>query len=169
MKLSKIKVLNKNEFFTTLIIGSEFHEKCDIGQYSDKERAESDGDCVTCPPGSACPILGTTTADMEPCEEGYYCPSGSSSRRANICDEGYYCTASASEPTVCTAGSACSVKGRVYAGFFYGSVNSDTIDTLIKDFHRQIMNVSLATIVPLVQSTLMKIFAILGFIVRLEL
>lgn len=117
MKLSKIKVLNKNEFFTTLIIGSEFHEKCDIGQYSDKERAESDGDCVTCPPGSACPILGTTTADMEPCEEGYYCPSGSSSPRANICDEGYYCTASASEPTVCTAGSACSVKGRVSTDF----------------------------------------------------
>ena len=99
--------------FTTQIIGSEFHEKCDIGQFSDTVEAESDGDCDTCPPGSACPILGTTSATMEICVAGYYCPSGSSSRRANICEEGYYCEEGSSEPKLCDPGFACSVKGRV--------------------------------------------------------
>ena len=119
-------------YFKAVILGGEFHEKCDIGQYSDAPQAESDGDCLTCPAGSACPILGTTLNDMETCEEGYYCPSGSSSRRANICEEGYYCPENSSEPTLCDAGSACSVKGRVST---FNFVNVGVTSVLGTDRH----------------------------------
>ena len=88
--------------------GTETPEYCDKGYYSDKTGLSSN-QCELCPEGKACPYLDTTSSTYVDCDDGYFCPPGSSDFRAYECQEGYYCDEGVQ--ILCPAGKACTDKG----------------------------------------------------------
>ncbi len=45
--------------------------------------------CTPCPAGSYCPVVGLSAGSGYPCQQGYYCPFGSSAQKD--CPAGFYC------------------------------------------------------------------------------
>ena len=99
---------------------------CAAGTFNPAVRGRKVEQCLTCPPGYACP---SSTGDYElyPCPGGGYCKAGSSSKTncpagtfrnklrgieegsCDQCPDGYYCTAGSVNPTVCSRGNICPI------------------------------------------------------------
>ena len=63
----------------------ESADGCEIGEYMDVN-----GNCISCPAGSACSTYRDTGV-TEPCAKGHYCPEGTKLPTENRCTSGQYC------------------------------------------------------------------------------
>ena len=63
----------------------ESADGCEIGQYMNVN-----GDCISCPPGSACSSY-RDTKETDTCAVGHYCPEGTKLPTENRCTSGQYC------------------------------------------------------------------------------
>ncbi|EDO39339.1 predicted protein, partial [Nematostella vectensis] len=80
--------------------------KCPIGSYSPSHGNRNVSDCVPCLAGQYCESEGLDTP-TGPCDKGYYCPNGQSSKRpsAYVCTPGHYCTEGSPVERPCASGS----------------------------------------------------------------
>jgi hypothetical protein len=73
--------------------------------------AESQSDCVSCPPGYYCPNSASLSKVVE-CQAGTYCSGGVSVNTGTAtCPIGHYCPAGTNEPIKCTPGQYCGTTG----------------------------------------------------------
>ena len=84
---------------------------CNAGTITNVIGAESQSDCISCPPGYYCPNNASLAKTVE-CQAGTYCSGGTSSSSGNAtCPIGHYCPAGTNEPIKCTPGSNCATSG----------------------------------------------------------
>ena len=81
--------------------------KCDPGTYRNLEGGFSQDMCFPCPAGYYCTgvddsgAVETGTVNPEPCNEGFFCPTGSTSGTENSCQSGSFCPAGSPRPIEC--------------------------------------------------------------------
>mmetsp|Transcript_14181 Transcript_14181/g.30690 ORF Transcript_14181/g.30690 Transcript_14181/m.30690 type:complete len:1885 (-) Transcript_14181:36-5690(-) len=77
---------------------------CPLGSFCDGSTGDTSRQL--CAPGLFSNELGVSTSSCSgECQEGYFCPAGSTSATQKICPKGYYCPAQSGEPQPCAAGS----------------------------------------------------------------
>ena len=93
------------------VSGSSSPRGCPIGTYNTITSAANASQCLECPPGHFCDLVGLN-ASGTPCAAGYYC----SGRTINsfggvdgspfplVCPAGFHCPAGSGVPTACPAG-----------------------------------------------------------------
>lgn len=98
---------------------------CPAGTFSDSVNLVSHSGCTQCPAGYTCGV-STTTAQLQECRLGYYCPNGTASGFDIPCPPGTFSANSllgrAAECSICPPGSFCSggeitVSGPCSAGY----------------------------------------------------
>ena len=87
-------------------------DSCSVGTITDVIGAETQGDCIACPPGFYCPNSSSLSKTVE-CKAGFFC-SGSAytddgtMTGTGVCTDGHYCPSGTNEPINCTPGKYCS-------------------------------------------------------------
>ena len=104
-------------------------EPCPAGKYADSRGASSEGECDECEQGFYCP-RGTSDTTRYPCLEGFYCPTRSSVGNPFQCPQGFFCPAGAAEQEPCNPGTFSDIVGATVctqcpAGFFCEGTNNN--------------------------------------------
>lgn len=89
---------------------------CSQGTITNVIGAESQADCVSCPPGYYCPNSASLSKTVE-CKAGFYCSGGAykddgTGTGTGVCPDGFYCPSGTNEPIKCTPGKYCSGTGK---------------------------------------------------------
>ncbi|KAF8823037.1 PAN domain-containing protein, partial [Cardiosporidium cionae] len=97
--------------------GFSFPMLCPIGTYNPfTERIQLE-DCLTCPAGFVCSIVGATKI-TDGCLAGFYCSGGATQHTprdgitGNICPRGHYCPSNSSFPLRCPRGMYANTEGQ---------------------------------------------------------
>ncbi|KAK1786529.1 hypothetical protein P4O66_017651 [Electrophorus voltai] len=99
--------------------GSATGLQCPAGTLGLVSRAQSEDACVACPAGLYCGLPGASQP-QGPCQEGYFCQSGSSHpaplNTSNVlrngpCPQGHFCPSGTLSPLPCPAGSVRNLTG----------------------------------------------------------
>ena len=82
--------------------GATSEKPCTAGTYLNRIGAKSSADCINCPAGWYC-SSSAADAPTELCNEGYYCPEGSTTEAPPpyICPIGRKCPKGSAEPQLC--------------------------------------------------------------------
>ncbi|KAL8432734.1 hypothetical protein Efla_004403 [Eimeria flavescens] len=85
--------------------GAEEVTPCQAGFYNSRAGAGSASACILCPLGVYCDGRATVHGGMAgPCQEGFYCPEGSTNATAEAAPPGFFAPSGSSSPLMCYPG-----------------------------------------------------------------